>query len=173
MNSSKGGTGPSTRQFSIAMGAALTAALIFGLVSVALASTNTVQTAKSSVTNQSTHKTATETIVVNSGGFALYALSGDSKTHQECTKASHCYDIWPPATVKAGTHVTKGPGVPGTLSTWSHGGIDQLLLNGHPLYRYIGDSKAHVAMGDSFKSFGGTWYVFKATTSGGGGGGWG
>lgn len=171
MNSSEGRPGPSRRQFSVALGAALTCAVIVGLVSVAMASTNTVQTAKSSVTNQSTHKTATETIVVSSAGFALYALSGDSKTHPECTKASHCYSIWPPATVKAGTHVTKGPGVPGTLSTWSHGGIDQLLLNGHPLYRYVGDAKAHVAMGESIKSFGGTWYVFKAANSGGGGGG--
>lgn len=172
MNSSKGGPGPSRRQFSIALGAALTGAVIVGAVGVALASTSTVQTAKSSVTNQSTHKTTTESIVVDSGGFALYALSGDSKTHHQCTKANSCYSIWPPATVKAGTHVTKGAGVPGTLTTWSHGGMDQLVLSGHPLYRYVGDAKAHVAMGESFKSFGGTWYVFKAASSGGGGG-WG
>jgi predicted lipoprotein with Yx(FWY)xxD motif len=175
LNSSEGGPGPSRRQLSVALGAALTGAVIVGAVSVALASTSTVQTAKSSVTNQSTHKTTTETIVVDSKGFALYALSGDSKTHHECTKVNNCYTIWPPATVTAGTHVTKGAGVPGTLTTWSHGGMDQLVLSGHPLYRYVGDAKPHVAMGDAFTSFGGTWYVFKASKSGGGsgGGGWG
>jgi len=175
VNSAEGRPGPSRRQFSIALGAALTGAVIVGAVSVALASTSTVQTAKSSVTNQSTHKTTTETIVVDSGGFALYALSGDSKTHHECTKASGCYSFWPPATVKPGTHVTKGAGVPGTLSTWSHGGMDQLVLSGHPLYRYTADVKAHTAAGESVNSFGGTWYVFKAAKSGGGsgGGGWG
>ena len=143
-----------------------------GLAGVTLATTYTVQMAKSSVVNQKTHKTSSENIVVTTNGFALYELSGDSKTHQECTKSGGCWQFWPPATVKAGTHVTKGPGVPGTLSTWKRSGIVQLTLNGHPLYQYAADAKAHTAAGEDVTSFGGTWHVITAAKSSGGGGGW-
>ena len=152
--------------------AVITACAVGGLAGVTLAATYTVQVAKSSVVNQKTHKTSSEKIVVNTTGFALYELSGDGKTHQECTKANGCFQFWPPATVKAGTHVTKGPGVPGTLSTWKQGSMTRLTLNGHPLYRYAADAKAHAAAGEDVSGFGGTWHVITAATSGGGGGGW-
>jgi predicted lipoprotein with Yx(FWY)xxD motif len=147
--------------------AALTAGLVAGLTGVALATTYTVQMAKSSV-SQGGGTPKIEKIAVSSTGHALYELTGDSKTHQECTKANHCFQFWPPATVKAGTHPTKGPGVPGTLSTWSRDGFSQLTLNGHPLYRYAADPTAHKATGQGVKAFGGTWHVITATKSSGG-----
>ncbi len=129
--------------------------------------------AKSTVISQKTHKSTTEKIVVNTGGDALYELSGDSKTHQECTKTNGCFSFWPPATVKPGVHVTKGPGVPGQLGTWKRGSIVQLTLSGHPLYRYAADTQAHSASGQDVSGFGGTWHVITSTSSSsGGGGGW-
>jgi predicted lipoprotein with Yx(FWY)xxD motif len=150
--------------------AALALCASAGLAGVGLATTWTVQMAKSTVISQKTHKSTTEKIVVNTGGAALYELSGDSKTHQECTKANSCFSFWPPATVKPGTHVTKGPGVPGQLGTWKRGSIVQLTLSGHPLYRYTPDAQAHTASGQDVTSFGGTWHVITAPGSGGGGG---
>lgn len=152
--------------------AALVLCASAGVTGVALATTWTVQMAKSTVISQKTHKSKTEKIVVNTGGAALYELSGDSKTHQECTKANGCFSFWPPATVKPGTHVSKGPGVPGKLGTWKRGSIVQLTLSGHPLYRYTPDAKPHTASGQDVSSFGGTWHVITAPASGGGGGGW-
>lgn len=160
---------PSRGRRSSAVGiAALTICAMASVAGVALATSYTVQMAKSTVTNSATHKTTSEKIVVNTGGSALYELSGDSKTHQECTKANGCFSFWPPATVKAGTHVTKGPGVPGTLGTWKRSGLTQLTLGGHPLYRYYADPTAHMANGQGVKSFGGTWHVVTSTTSAGG-----
>ena len=161
--------------------AALTAAVagcaVAAMVGLAMATTYTVQMARSSV-SQGSGSSMTEKIAVNSKGFALYELTGDSKTHQECTSANHCFQFWPPATVK-GTHVTKAPAVPGKLGTWKRDGFIQLTLNGHPLYRYTPDVRAHSASGQGVKSFGGTWHVITSTKSssggggGGGGGGWG
>ena len=165
--------GPGRRRLGWTTGliAAIAACAVAGMVGLALATSYTVQMAKSTVTDQSTHKASMENIAVNTSGFALYELSGDSKTHQECTKANGCFSAWPPATVKPGTHVTKGPGVPGTLGTWSRSGLVQLTLSGHPLYRYSVDPTAHMADGQNVKSFGGTWHVITASGGGGGGGG--
>ena len=79
--------------------AALTGFAVAALVGVAAANTFTLQVAKGAkVTNQS-GSTVRENIVVNSRGFAVYDLTGESKTHPECTKAEGCFKFWPPVTV--------------------------------------------------------------------------
>src|SRR4051794_25436835 len=87
--------------------AAATAGLVaVALVGVALAKTFTLNVARhAKVTNQSL-KTTTEDIVVNSRGFAVYALTGDSKSHPKCTKASGCFTFWPPLTVSSRKQLT-------------------------------------------------------------------
>jgi predicted lipoprotein with Yx(FWY)xxD motif len=110
------------------------------------------------VTNQS-HKTTNENIVVNSKGRAVYALTGDSMTHPECTKASHCFTFWPPVTVASRTSLSKGPGITGTLGVWKRDGFLQVTLSGHPLYTYAGDLQPRKATGEGVMSFGGTWHV--------------
>jgi predicted lipoprotein with Yx(FWY)xxD motif len=134
---------------------AVTAVLSLVLAGIAIASAPTLSSVSGTV--GSTH----ETIVVNSRGHAVYTLTGDSKTHSECTKANSCWGIWPPVTVGKGQRPTKGAGVSGTLSVWTHSGINQVLQNGHPLYAYAGDTSAHVANGNGIKTFGGTWFVVK------------
>lgn len=135
--------------------ALITAWSMAGLV---LANPFTVRVATSSVTN-TIGSTRSENIVVNSSGFALYELTGDSKSHPSCTRANACFANWPPAKVKSTQGLTKGPGVPGTLGTWRRDGIIQLTLNGHPLYRYISDIIRKDAMGQGQRSYGGTWHV--------------
>jgi predicted lipoprotein with Yx(FWY)xxD motif len=137
------------------------------LVGVAAAGTFTLNIAKNAkVTDQqlmSTH----ENIVVGAKSRAVYTLTGDKKSHPECTAKNHCFSFWPPVTVAAGKKPTKAAGIKGKLSLWHRNGFSQVLLNGHPLYYYSLDHKAAVATGQGVVSFGGTWFVVKAGASGG------
>ena len=129
------------------------------LVGVALARTFTLQVAKSaSVTNQS-GTTRTENIVVNSRGFAVYTLTGDSKSHPKCTKANGCFIFWPPLKVASAKQLSKAPGITGRLGVWHRNGFLQVTLAGHPLYRYAADTQRHHATGEGVVSFGGTWHA--------------
>ncbi len=138
------------------------------LVGVALAKAFTLQLAKNArVTNQA-GVTKTENIAVNSRGFAVYTLTGDSKSHPKCTKAAGCFTFWPPLTVTSSKQLSKVSGIKGRLGVWDRNGFFQVTLAGHPLYRYAGDSQRHDATGEGVMSFGGTWHVEKATGSTGG-----
>jgi predicted lipoprotein with Yx(FWY)xxD motif len=129
---------------------------------VTLAGTFTLQEAKHApVTNQS-HQTTHENIVVNSKAKAVYTLTGDTKAHPECTKASHCFTFWPPVTVPSRTSLSKGPGVVGKMGVWKRDGFLQVTINGLPLYTYAGDVQQRSAKGEGVVSFGGTWHVRKA-----------
>ena len=57
--------------------------------------------------------------------------------------------------------LTKARGISGTLSRLKRvrGGFTQLMLNGHPVYRYNGDSSKGQGNGEGIRSFGGTWHV--------------
>jgi predicted lipoprotein with Yx(FWY)xxD motif len=137
------------------------------LVGVALARTFTLQVARSaSVTNQSgTMKT--ENIVVNSRGFAVYTLTGDSKSHPKCTRANGCFSFWPPLTVSSATRLSKAPGINGRLGVWHRSGFFQVTLAGHPLYLFAADTQRHHATGEGVVSFGGTWHVKTAGSTSG------
>ena len=135
--------------------AALAAVLSLVIAGIAIAAAPTLSSVSGKIGSSSA------TIVVNSRGRAVYTLTGDSKTHSECTKSNGCWSIWPPVTVGSGQKPSKGAGVSGSLSTWTHSGINQVLQNGHPLYTYAGDAAAHDATGNGIKTFGGTWFAVR------------
>jgi predicted lipoprotein with Yx(FWY)xxD motif len=139
----------------IARALALTAVLTVVISGIAIAGGATLSAVSGKIGSSKA------TIVVSSSGRAVYTLTGDSKTHAECTSAGGCWSVWPPVTVGKGQKPSKGSGVSGTLSVWSHSGINQVLQNGHPLYTFSGDSSAHVAHGNGIRSFGGTWFVVR------------
>jgi predicted lipoprotein with Yx(FWY)xxD motif len=151
------------RRFALIVVAALAGVATAALVSVAVARTLTLQVAKgasvSDIMNPNV-MSKTETIVVNSRGHSVYMLSGDSKTDQKCKKAK-CWSFWPPVTVAAGKKPTKSPGIRGRLRVWHHSGINQVTLNGHPLYTFSLDKAKRKAMGEGIQSFHGTWHVIK------------
>ena len=146
------------------------------LIGVAVANTFTLQTAKNAKVGSTT-----ATIVVNSRGRAVYYLTGDSKSHPECTKTNGCFAFWPPVTVSSAKMLSKAPGITGKLGTWSRNGLIEVTLAGHPLYTYAADRQKDVATGEGIQGFHGTWHVVKASSSGSGsntttttgGGGWG
>ena len=102
-------------------------------------------------------KTVKHDVLVNGAGHAVYLLTGDSTKHPECATTT-CLGDWPAVTSSAKSPAL-GKGVSGKVAVWHHNGINQLTINGHPLYTYLADSSAGEATGNGLKSFGGTWWV--------------
>jgi hypothetical protein len=99
-------------------------------------------------------------ILVNSGNRPIYLLTGDSTKHALCTSMT-CLSAWPAVTSSA-KKPALGAGVHGKLTVWNHLGMHQLVLNGHPLYLFAGDSSG-AANGNELKSDGGTWLVMNGS----------
>jgi predicted lipoprotein with Yx(FWY)xxD motif len=78
-------------------------------------------------------------VLVDDKGRTLYLLTKDTATKSTCT--GPCATAWPPLTV-TGTP-TAGAGVTGTITTIKRAdGTTQVVIGGHPVYTYAGDSKA-------------------------------
>src|SRR5579872_2328339 len=110
---------------------ALTAALLLttALVGVALAKTFTLKEAKNAkVQNGNTNAVTHATVVENSKSLPVYTLSGDSAKHPKCTKASGCWQFWPPVKVKSTKGLSAATGIKGKLGTWKHNGFLQLTI---------------------------------------------
>jgi predicted lipoprotein with Yx(FWY)xxD motif len=99
-------------------------------------------------------------VLETAAGHPVYLLTGDSTSHPTCTSAI-CIGNWPVVSTTA-KKVVLGKGVKGKLTIWKHGKYRQLVLNGHPLYTFAGDSGAGTANGQGLKSFGGVWETLTA-----------
>ncbi len=95
-------------------------------------------------------------LLVNAKGLPVYLLTGDSSKDAKCSSGT-CLTYWP-AVTSTSMHPTVGAGVKGKVGVWHHNKINQVTLNGHPLYTFVQDSKG-AAHGEGTKSFGGTWEV--------------
>lgn len=158
----------SSRRALVGMVVAVAGFSTAGLVEAAFASGFTLKVAKNArVTNQSGIMTS-ESIVVNSHGFAVYELTGDSARHPECRRGNGCFGFWPPLRVASRSMLSKAPGISGRLGVWHRDGFLQVTLAGHPLYRYAGDSQKASATGQGIQTFGGTWHVIRAAIVAGG-----
>lgn len=138
------------------------------LVGVAIARTFTLEVVGNAQVTDQAASTTSESIVGDSHGFALYELTGDSRSHPKCTKTKGCFSFWPPLIVASRRNLSKASGVSGKLGVWHRNGFLQVTLAGHPLYRYSGDSQKDTAAGQGIQSFGGTWHVVKAAAAAGG-----
>jgi predicted lipoprotein with Yx(FWY)xxD motif len=141
-------------------------AAMLALAAVAIAKSFTVNVAKNAtVTNMTTMVTTHENIGVNGRGFAVYWLSGDSKSHPECTQSNGCFRFWPPVTAKSVKALSKAPGISGKLTSWKRDGFIQAVIGGHPIYTFAPDTKKDDATGQGVVGFGGTWHVVTASAS--------
>ena len=88
---------------------------------------------------------------VDASGATLYTFDKDTKDKSACDAA--CAGNWPPAVAGASDKAS---------GDWSfvktHDGKNQWAYKGHPLYRFIKDSKPGDAMGDGVK---GVWHIAK------------
>ena len=98
------------------------------------------------------HSTATKgKVIATSTGRTLYLYTPDTKNHSVCY--STCAQMWPPL-MTSGKPIA-GMGVKQALlgTTRRTNGKLQVTYNGHPLYRYVGDSSAGQTKGEGVGGF--------------------
>lgn len=94
-------------------------------------------------------------------GRTLYEFEKDSSRRSACSGA--CAHNWPPVITSGKPSVGTGlkASKAGTISRAN--GSKQATYGGHPLYRFIGDSKAGQTNGQDISAFGAKWYVVAAS----------
>jgi predicted lipoprotein with Yx(FWY)xxD motif len=104
-----------------------------------------------------THHGALGTYLVDRSGRTLYLFKKDTGRRSHCSGA--CAQNWPPVTTREKPEA-EGGAKQSKLSTKRRAdGSRQVLYNGHPLYRFIADTKAGQANGQGISAFGARWYV--------------
>jgi predicted lipoprotein with Yx(FWY)xxD motif len=118
---------------------------------------STTSGAPSAAATVKTAKTSLGTVLVDQSGRTLYFFGKDTGTQSQCTGA--CATQWPPDTMQ-GTP-TAGSGVNKSMlgTTQRSDGTTQVTYNGHPVYRFLQDTKAGDVNGEGINAFGGVWYA--------------
>src|SRR5262245_62392647 len=107
-----------------------------------------------------TMKIGGATVLTNSKGLTLYWFVPDTSTKSNCNGS--CATYWPPVAGPA----SAGSGVTGQLGTITRSnGVKQGTWNGHPLYTYVGDTKAGMDKGNGLNLSGGVWHAIVLTGS--------
>ncbi len=96
-------------------------------------------------------------ILVDSRGRTLYLFKKDTGGKSRCSGS--CAVNWPP--LLATGRPTAGSGVKASKlgTTRRSNGKTQVVCNGHPLYRFIGDAKPGNTNGEGLTAFGARWFV--------------
>ena len=96
-------------------------------------------------------------ILVDGAGRTLYLWEADTGKASTCDGA--CASAWPPLTTTG--KPMAGPGVSASkLGTIERSdGTSEVTYNGHPLYRFSGDSAPGQTNGQGSNGFGAAWYV--------------
>lgn len=102
-------------------------------------------------------------VLASRAGATYYLLS--TETHGRLRCGGACWAIWPPVLLGDGARpVARGAGVDGRLGQVRRaGGKEQVTYNGYPLYGYAGDAGPKGSAGEGVASFGGTWYLVRAS----------
>ncbi len=96
-------------------------------------------------------------ILVDSRGRTLYVLSADSARKSTCFGA--CAQNWPPLRVSRKPTVGRGLKASKIGTIRRRDGKRQVTYNRHPLYRFVGDTRAGQTHGQGIVAFGGRWSV--------------
>jgi predicted lipoprotein with Yx(FWY)xxD motif len=128
----------------------------------------------------SIHKTALGKVLADGRGHTLYLFEKDRNGMSSCNGA--CLAYWPAVLTAAKPRA--GAGVRASLlgSTKRADGRRQVTYAGHPLYTFVGDTKAGQTTGEGLTDFGAAWDAISpngrsiepnASASGGSGNGYG
>lgn len=100
-------------------------------------------------------------ILVDARGRTLYLFEKDTRGHSACSGA--CAHAWPPLLTK--TKPIAGRGTKQSLLGVIRraNGTKQVTYRGHPLYRFVQDTKTGEAKGQGSGAFGAGWYVLSPT----------
>jgi predicted lipoprotein with Yx(FWY)xxD motif len=94
------------------------------------------------------------TILTNAQGMTLYYFKPDTATNAACTGS--CAGNWPPLLFTGPGTPSSATTLPGTLSIVADANGPQVEYNGHPLYRFSGDTAAGQTHGEGIL---GKWFV--------------
>jgi predicted lipoprotein with Yx(FWY)xxD motif len=145
--------------------------LALAVVALAAVASGSAIAASKGGTTVTLHKTKLGKVLATSTGMTLYLYTPDPKGKSVCNAG--CDSSWPPLTTKLKPRAGTGVNAKLLGTTRRSNGKLQVTYAGHPLYRYVGDTKAGQVSGEGY---GGIWYAVssagkKVTASSGGGGG--
>jgi predicted lipoprotein with Yx(FWY)xxD motif len=106
-------------------------------------------------------------ILVDGEGYTLYAFAADKQSGKSTCTAT-CADEWPPVTLAPGTTAPiAGPAIdPSLLGVTTRGaGVEQVVYDGWPLYRWPNDVSPGMATGQAVDDTNGLWYVVRPSGS--------
>jgi len=128
--------------------------LIAAVASVTAVSASATATSSAAVSSRTT---SLGRIVVNASGRTLYLFEKDKNGKSACNGS--CAAYWPPLLTRG--KPVAGVGVKAKLLgvTVRKNGTRQVTYAGHPLYRYVADSKPGQTTGEGLTLFGGGWDV--------------
>jgi predicted lipoprotein with Yx(FWY)xxD motif len=103
----------------------------------------------------SVRKTALGKVLVDARGRTLYLFDKDKRGMSSCSGA--CAAYWPPVITNAKPRA--GAGVRASMLgvTKRADGRRQVKYAGHPLYTFVGDTKAGQTSGEGLTDFGAAW----------------
>ncbi len=103
-------------------------------------------------------------VLATARGDTLYVLRARGGAPVPCRGG--CLSLWPPLLVARPVRsLDVGAGVRGRLGIVHADGARQLTFNGYPLYTYAGDTGPRETYGEKIVSFGGTWYLVRASAT--------
>jgi predicted lipoprotein with Yx(FWY)xxD motif len=106
-------------------------------------------------------KTRLGKALVDSRGRTLYLFTKDSGTKSRCAGA--CATAWPPLRATGKPTVSGGAKASQVATTARSAGNQQVTYNGHPLYRFVKDTKPGDTNGEGLTAFGGSWFAVSPT----------
>jgi predicted lipoprotein with Yx(FWY)xxD motif len=96
-------------------------------------------------------------ILVSSKGLTLYLFKKDAGTKSTCTGT--CAIDWPPLRASGKPLAGTGLSTSKVGTTARSDGKPQVTYNGHPLYRFAGDSAPGQTNGEGISAFGAAWFA--------------
>ena len=119
--------------------------------------TPSATTSKTQAASVDVRDTSLGKILVDSQGRSLYLFKKDTGPKSTCYGS--CAVAWPPFTTSGTPTASSGAKAALIGTTTRTDGKDEVTYNGHPLYYYVGDSKAGDTNGQDSRQFGAPWYV--------------
>jgi predicted lipoprotein with Yx(FWY)xxD motif len=96
-------------------------------------------------------------ILVDSRGRTLYLFEKDKRGHSACAGA--CATYWPPLLTRGKPTAARAAKKTLLGTTRRADGTTQVTYAGHPLYRFVQDTKPGQTTGQDLHDFGAGWYV--------------
>jgi predicted lipoprotein with Yx(FWY)xxD motif len=96
-------------------------------------------------------------MLVDGRGFSLYLFTRDRRGKSRCY--GDCAKAWPPLITDGAPRAGRGARERLLGTTRRRSGKRQVTYRGHPLYYYVGETRAGQVLCQDVFEFGGTWLV--------------